>query len=567
MRGGQVLARSRSREYSCLADELVAELASFGIDTYFGVPGGAIEPFFNALARHQASGCVRVIAMRGEAGAAFAADGYYRASGRMAACTVTTGPGIANLLTATMAAHADRIPFLIITPQVALSKEGRGALQDSSPDGHDLPGILAQCTRYSSVVTHPEQLPHKLARALLLSQTPPCGPVHLAIPSDVLAGTASSRASQHAEPFAVAPCPLDLVALDALTAEILASRFVVFYVGDDAGPLCRGLRRLARTLGGAVVSSPAGKRWVGHLDPIYRGVVGFSGHAEARHAIEKADVIVAFGATFDELSTNAWTALRNVPIYAVDRHAEFTYRMPNARPVIASTSQVLDQLLRCLPRAPILSQYPRPRGPLRVLPPAGDGPVHPSYLMNWLSDALPEDVVVHIDAGNSFSWSTRDLVRPLPDTYRVAMGLSTMCWAISAVIGAAVARPRRAVCICGDGSMLMSSLELTVAVQHALPVTYIVLNDGGLGMVRHGQRLGGAESIAHEIPSVRFDDLARACGASGARVECAGDLERVPRAWLEEDAGGPHVIDVSIDREAVPPMADRVRGLAEGVPR
>lgn len=115
--------------------------------------------------------------------------------------------------------------------------------------------------------------------------------------------------------------------------------------------------------------------------------------------------------------------------------------------------------------------------------------------------------------------------------------------------------------------MLMSSLELTVAVEQQLPVTYVVLNDSGLGMVRHGQRLGGAEPIAHEITPVRFDELARACGARGRRVESCAELESTDLDWLSSDGGGPCVIDVCIDREAIPPMADRVRGLAAGVPR
>ncbi len=555
-----------ARAGSCLADELVDELARFGIDTYFGVPGGAIEPLLNAISRQRALGRVRFIGMRSEAGAAFAADGHFRASGRMAVCTATTGPGIANLLTATMAAHADRIPILLVTPQVALAKEGRGALQDSSPDGHDLPRILGECTRYSTTVSHPDQLAHKLSRALSLAQTPPYGPVHLAVPSDLLAAAGAERARSGAPKLPLSQ-PLDRVALDELCAKAIAARFPLFYVGDDAGPLGRRLWRLARTLGGAVVSSPAGKRWIGHLDPTYRGVLGFSGHPDARQALDRADVVIAFGATFDELSTNAWSLLTDVPLYAVDRHAEFACRLPNAQPVVASPSDALEELLRRLPTAPTISHYPRASGALRIMHRGAGGPVHPSHLMQWLSQVLPDDVVVHVEAGNSFSWSTRDLLRPMPDTYRVAMGLSTMCWAISAVIGAAIASPRRSICICGDGSMLMSSLELTVAVQHRLPVTYIVLNDAGLGMVRHGQRLGGAESIGHEIPDVRFDHLAQACGARGYRVEAAEDLERLPVEWLSDDTGGPALIDVCIDREAVPPMADRVRGLARGVAR
>jgi hypothetical protein len=125
--GREAPASLALRAAPSLADQLVVELARADIDAYFGVPGGAIEPLFNALARQQPAGVVRVVPMRSEAGAGFAADGYYRATGRLAVCTDTTGPGTGNLLTATMAAHADRIPMLLLTPQVALAKQGRGA--------------------------------------------------------------------------------------------------------------------------------------------------------------------------------------------------------------------------------------------------------------------------------------------------------------------------------------------------------------------------------------------------------------------------------------------------------
>jgi acetolactate synthase-1/2/3 large subunit len=337
-------------------------------------------------------------------------------------------------------------------------------------------------------------------------------------------------------------------------------------MGDDAGKDAERALRVAEVLGALVVTSPAGKRWVSHRHRVYRGVLGFSGNAEATRAAANADLIVAFGATFDELSTNAWSALpANVPLYSVDTHATHAYRLPHAVPVIAPMAQVLDAVETCLPRArsaPLLSQPP----PAAIRSVDG-GPVHPADLMRWLSHSLPPDVVVHVDAGNGFSWSTRELSRVRPDTYRVAMGASSMCWAIGASVGAAIAQPRRTLCVVGDGSMLMSSLELTVAVEHKLPITYVVLNDSSLGMVRHGQRLAGAESIAHEIPTVRFDQLARACGARGMRVNDLEQLGRVPKSWLGSDKCGPVLIDVRIDRSAVPPMADRVLGLAMGVPK
>lgn len=552
-----------------LADQLVRYLAAADISTYFGVPGGAIEPLFNALARAERDGLVRLIPMRSESGAAFAADGYFRATGRVAVCTCTTGPGISNLLTATMGAHADRIPMLVLTPQVTLRKQGRGALQESSSDGHDLTLMLAACTRYSSDVTHPEQLAYKLSRALWAARAAPGGPVHLSIPSDILAGR-SDIALSPASLVVPLPHALDTGALDELVRTVLSASLPVFYVGDDAGSGAHALCGVARRLGGRVVSSPAGKRWVGHFDPAYKGVVGFSGHPEAREALAAADVVVTFGATFDELSTNAWTVFPgDVVTYSVDAHAAHAYRLPGVRPVIASTKQVIEAITE---RAPRTTQ--RVGAIMRTLRPppettqgAPDAPVHPSDLMRWLSMYLPPEVPVYVDAGNSFSWSTRDLRRPNPDTYRVAMGLATMCWAIGAVVGAAVAREGRVLCVCGDGSFLMSALELTVAVEQALPVTYVILNDSSLGMVRHGQRLAGAEPVAHDIAAVRFDALAAACGAHGIRVNTLAELEEVPLSWLASAEGGPCVIDVRIDREALPPMADRVLGLATGIPK
>lgn len=550
-----------------LADRLVCELAQIGITTYFGVPGGAIEPLFDALARQERQGNIRLIPMRSEAAAGFAADGYYRATGRLAVCTCTTGPGTSNLITATMAAHADRVPMMILSPQVALRKQGRGALQDSSDAGYDLTNMFANCTRYSSTVTHSDQMPFKLAKAIACATTPPEGPVHLSLPSDILAGRISTDAlevRELASMSAPASQPHDAQAIADLTKDLSQATTPVYYIGDDAGPAAKGLCRLARTTGAKVVSSPAGKRWIGHLDSLYMGVLGFSGHAEARAAMADADVIVAFGATFDELSTNGWTALKNVRIHAVDRHWSFTYRLPNVRPVVAETQQIIDAIAAQHHATPQSVMYGRTLPPPSLSDEDLQTHIHPSTLMRWLSRTLPADVAVHVDAGNSFSWSTRDLVRSRPDTYRVAMGLSTMCWAIGAAIGAAIGRGRRTICVSGDGAFLMSSLELTVAVEQNLPVTYVILNDSCLGMVRHGQRMGGAEPIAHAIAPVRFDQLARACGAQGFRVDNRAELEQIPREFFTDDDAGPALIDVVIDREAVPPMADRVRALANG---
>jgi acetolactate synthase-1/2/3 large subunit len=460
--------------------------------------------------------------------------------------------------------------MLVLTPQVALGKHGRGALQDSSQDGYDMVRVLEQGTRYSSQVSHPDQLPHKLLQALSLARSEPCGPVHLSIPSDLLAGARPER-SLRVSPAQWPPprrwtLPVD--ELERMWGALTRARRPAFYAGDDAGPGAQRLFDIAAEFGGTVITSPAGKRWVSHRSPRYAGVLGFSGHAAALQALRDADLVIALGVTFDELSTNAWTALPTAPTFVVDAHGSFASRVPHARPILVEPRAALDWLAARLPArtAPASCYAPAPLS-TQALAGSAHGPVHPTDLMQWLSAALPDSVVVHVDTGNAFSWSTRDMARGRADTYRIAMGLSTMGWAIGAALGAAVASGERTLCIVGDGAFLMSSLELCVAVQEQLPITFVVLNDGGFGMVKHGQRLAGAPSIAHATGEVRFDVVAQGLGAGALRVESYAELERIPRRYLESADEGPCLIDIVIDGEAIPPMMDRVIGLASGIPK
>src|SRR3990167_63874 len=149
------------------ADLLVAYLNQLKIDYVFGVPGGAIEPLFDALARSERKGGVRAVVARHEAGAAFMADGYARETGRLGVCCATTGPGATNLLTGVASAYADNVPMLVITAQTPLPKFGRRALQDSSCSAIDIVGMFRHCTRYNSLVSHHEQLENKLIAAIM----------------------------------------------------------------------------------------------------------------------------------------------------------------------------------------------------------------------------------------------------------------------------------------------------------------------------------------------------------------------------------------------------------------
>ncbi len=183
--------------------------------------------------------------------------------------------------------------------------------------------------------------------------------------------------------------------------------------------------------------------------------------------------------------------------------------------------------------------------------------------MSHLSRALPQDTRIFIDAGNGWSWATHYLSRSNSNgLYRIAMGYGSMAWSIGAAIGSAIGnRAAPTLCIVGDGSYLMSAQEITVAAQQQLPVVFLVLNDAAMGMVMHGQRLGQQESIGWELNNVNYAQLAQAMGVDGIVIDCPTQLEQLDYAALFNKKG-PTLLDIRIDREEVPPMGDRIKGLA-----
>lgn len=170
-----------------MADLLVAYLDQLGIEYVFGVPGGAIEPLYNALARSERRGGVRAVVARHETGAAFMADGYARNSGKLGVCCSTTGPGATNMITGVASAYENNVPMLVITAQTAIATFGKGAIQDSSCTGVNTVGLYTHCTRYNTLISHINQFEHKLAAAIMSAMGSPAGPAHISVPRDVMA--------------------------------------------------------------------------------------------------------------------------------------------------------------------------------------------------------------------------------------------------------------------------------------------------------------------------------------------------------------------------------------------
>jgi acetolactate synthase-1/2/3 large subunit len=560
------------------ADLLVAYLEQIGVEFVFGVPGGAIEPLYNALARSARRGGPRSVVARHEAGAAFMADGYARETGKIGVCCGTSGPGSTNLITGVACAYENEIPMLVITGQPSLHLMGRGALQESSGAGFDTIAMFRTCTRYSALISHPDQMEPQLLSALLSAQQPISGPVHLSIPVDVQRSLLKRGPSYNLAHLLKPLSAVDDAAVRELQAQLAQARRVVILVGNGCGEAIDLIIELVERIGGVFVVTPDAKGFISPRHPLYRGVFGFAGHRSAVAAMEDKDIdlILVVGSNLSEWTSNGWSeAVLNNRLVHIDSCEAHLTRSPMARlHVRGGIRPVFERLLRTLRRDSTKEVSVAEKRRFKKIsvddpfkPASIDAPIKPQYLMRELGWRSPPDTRFLVDSGNSTTWAIHHLAMHdhQPSTggwMRVTMNFAPMGWAIGGAVGTALAnRAVPVVCITGDGSVLMNGQEMTVALTEKLTVLFVILNDAALGMVKHGQRLAGAEQIGFELPTVDFRMMAESMGIPGHVIHTAQDFEN-----LDLDAilhhPGPTVLDVRVDRDEAPPMELRLRALA-----
>lgn len=590
-----------------VADLLIAYLEQIGIEYIFGVPGGAIEPLYNAIARSGRRGGIRHIVARHESGAAFMADGYARETGKIGVCCATSGPGATNLITGVANSFDNNIPLLVITGQSALPAFGKHALQESACTGVNVPGMFQYCTRYNSFVSHPKQLEAKLVTALQRAARPPRGPVHLALPVDVSRSPSPvAKPSYDLRNFLASSSLVDEAAVEVLSTLLDNARKVVVFIGGLCGEAVSAILQFVALKGAAFVATPDGKGLVSSHHPLFRGVFGFSGHMSADAALRDpaVDLILAVGASMGEWNSGGWSeSVLNERLVHIDESEDNFALTPMARfHVRGRILTIFNRLVARMRDTQECAAYEEAhrRTAHRLSQCASDPdsmlsnmdkylseavPIKPQRLMRELGRLFPPTTHFLADAGNSMSWATHYLHpmdrragerrldglernnslgrRRTPGGWlRVTANFAPMGWAIGGAVGTAVANPHvPVVCITGDGSLLMNGQEISVAVAEGLTVIFVVLNDSALGMVKHGQRLANAEQIGYELPPTDFVALARAMGADGYAIRSPEDLSK-----LDVDAicsrKGPTLLDVQIDPDEIPPMNVRMKILA-----
>lgn len=578
-----------------LSDLIVSYLEQFGVEYVFGVPGSPLGPLYDALARSERRGGPRAILTRHETGGAFMADGYARETGRIGVCCATTGPGATNMITGVASAYADHVPLLVLTAQTPLPTFSRGAFQESSADVMDIVGMFEHCTRYNTLVTHPDQLESKLAAAFTIALQPPKGPAHLSVPVDIFRAP-TSGGGQIAFPnlhrLVTQPASVvDFAALGKLCQDLCdvlsQNRQVVLLIGHDCAGATEEIIKFAELIGAPILTTQRGKSWINPYHPLARGVFGFAGHKTARKALadESVALILAVGTDLGEWSTGGWDpVLLNDKLVHIHNALVYFARSPMARlHVYGTISAIFKELVarfETLQREGKLSLVDKVRDQdivtqsyaerlkevsyvpqhIEVQAPEScrreniSAPIKPQRVICELVQRFPPETRFLIDNSNSVPWSIHYFFHHRPENYHLPTGFASMGWAIGASVGVALgSRNTPVVCFTGDGCFLMSGQEITVAVEERLPVIFVVLNDHAYGMIKHAHRLAGTEPVDFAIPPVDFCQMAKAAGADAYTIRHPNDFEQLDyHALCSRD--GPTLLEVSIDPEEAPPL-------------
>jgi thiamine pyrophosphate-dependent acetolactate synthase large subunit-like protein len=501
------------------ADRMLEALERLGVEVVFGLPGVHNLPIWKALA----SSRIRLVGVRHEQAAVYAADGYARATGRLGVALVTTGPGAANTLGATGEAMASGSPVLVIATDIPTTLRRTGVYRGVLHETRDQAAMFAPVTRSATTVDAAERIGEQVVRAGALALAAPSGPVYLGVPTDLLSLPAATPAPAISA-YAREPAPaVDLAAALALLAS--AQRPLVWAGGGalraDAG---EAVGELARRLAAPVLTTYMAR---GLLAPDHPCAVPGPVHLAAVGALwDEADAVIAIGTDFDGMMTQNWALPAPARLLAINVDAEDAAK--NYVPDVTLVGDARELTAALAADVPERTGLPALRSRLAALAQdvrqavAEDDP-QAARLLEIVRDVLPPDAVVVADMCIAGYWLGGFHAVPAPRKLAYPVGWGTLGFAFPAALGTATAGVGRAVCVCGDGGFLFACGELATAAQERLPVTVVLVDDGGYGMLRFDQVHAGGTPFGVDLDTPDFVALAGAFGVPAARVEGFGD--------------------------------------------
>jgi acetolactate synthase-1/2/3 large subunit len=541
------------------AEILIDSLVRQGVEFVFGYPGGAVLPIYDALFSDER---LRHILVRHEAGAAHAAEGYARSTGKPGVVLVTSGPGATNAVTGIADAFMDSIPLVVITGQVATGLIGSDAFQEA-----DTIGITRHCCKHNYLVKDPAELAATIDEAFRIAATGRPGPVVIDIPKDVQVAVAAydpgspapARRERYNPPHEAAPRDI------ARAIELIANaKAPVLYTGGgviNSGPRATELlRQLQARTGAPVTSTLMGLGAFPADHPDWLGMLGMHGTYEANMTMNRADLVVCIGARFDDRVTGRLDAFspHSTKIHIDIDRSSINKTVPVDLPVIGDCAAVLEQLLAAwgTRRAADLSEWKaridgwRARQSLAYPPSTAE--IMPQLAIQRLFALTRQrDPIISTEVGQHQMWAAQYFHFFAPNKWLTSGGLGTMGYGLPAAIGAQLGNPDALVIdIAGEASIQMNIQELGTASQYRLPVKVFILNNEYMGMVRQWQELTYesrySNSYSDSLPD--FVRLAEAYGWKGIRISEEAGLDAGIQAMLDHD--GPVIVDCRVAKEA-----------------
>lgn len=527
--------------------EIVIEcLKEQGVDTVFGYPGGAILNVYDELYKHRNE--IKHILTSHEQGAAHAADGYARATGKVGVCLATSGPGATNLVTGIATAYMDSIPIVAITCNVGVSLLGKDSFQEI-----DITGITLPITKHNFIVKDVNNLAATIRKAFAIAKKGRPGPVLIDIPKDV---TANKAEYVKEKPVAVEPSQnICETQLDTAVEMIKDAKKPYIFVGGGAilSGSSEELYTFAKKVDAPVTDSLMGKGAFPGTDPLYTGMLGMHGTKTSNYGVSECDLLIVIGARFsDRVTGNAQKFAQNAKIIQIDVDvAEMNKNVMISAGVVGDIKVVLDRLNERLEQqdhaewVTKIQEY-KEKYPLVYHKDVLSGP----FVVEEIYRQTKGEAIISTEVGQHQMWAAQFYKYTKPRTFLTSGGLGTMGYGLGAALGAKSGREDKVVVnIAGDGCFRMNMNEIATAVRHNIPVIQVVINNHVLGMVRQWQNLFYGQRYSATVlnDAVDFVKLAEAMGAEGIRATTQEEFKSAFEKAM--NLGRPVVIDCQIDSD------------------
>ena len=528
--------------------EIVIEcLKEQGVDIVFGYPGGAILNVYDALYKHQEE--ITHVLTSHEQGAAHAADGYARATGKVGVCMATSGPGATNLVTGIATAYMDSVPMVAITANVGVNMLGKDSFQEI-----DIAGVVMPITKHSFIVKNVEDLAPTIRRAFKIAKSGRPGPVLVDITKDV---TAAEAEYTYEEP-AVIERKTDTIReedINKVIEMIKVSRRP--YIMAGGGVIISGaseeLKEFAEKVDAPVCDTLMGKGAYDGTSERYTGMIGMHGTKVSNLGVSRSDLVIVVGARFsDRVIGNASKFAPNAKIIHIDIDAaEIDKNIPANASIVGDAKEVLTILNSKLPTQSNRSWMAEIKDLTEKNPVTYDmdhlnGPA----TIKKIYEITEGNAIITTDVGQHQMWAAQNYTYKEPRTFLSSGGLGTMGYGVGAAIGAKYGRPDKTVVnIAGDGCFRMNMNEIATAARYKVPIIQVVLNNHVLGMVRQWQNLFYGQRYSNTVldDSVDFVAVSKALGANASKITSIEEFETEFKKALTAD--GPTVLDVMIDSD------------------